>query len=255
MTQENQNTFTVIAEEVDYLIINKPAGLMVHGDGRATGETLVDQLLRAYPEIQGVGEDWTREAQGGEQVIPRSGIVHRLDRDTSGVMIIPRTQEFFDHIKKQFQEHTIAKVYRAFVYGSVRNDTGTIDAPIGKSSADFRRWSAQRGARGMMRSAITDYRVLHRFTDNLGNNYSYVEFRPQTGRTHQIRVHAKYMNHPIVADTLYAGKLAQGPSLDFARHALHAVQISLVDLSGKLCTYEVPLPPDFQNAVVKHGCA
>ncbi len=196
MNKESTNTntvITIIAEMPDYLIVNKPAGLMVHGDGRSSEITLADQILEQYPELDGIGEDWMRESNelaGVEKsmdehgtreglLIKRPGIVHRLDRDTSGLMIIARTQEFFDYIKQAFQEHEIHKVYRAYVYGWVKEDEGTIDVSIGKSRTDFRRWSAQRGARGLLRPAITDYQVLKCFKDTGGERFTAIEFKPK----------------------------------------------------------------------------
>lgn len=235
----------ILFQNNHYLIISKPAGLVVHSDGRTDEPTVVDWILATYPEIAGVGEDWEND-QGA--MILRSGIVHRLDRDTSGVMVIARTQEMFDHLKQQFKDRRIQKEYLAYVYGWVREGMGVINAPLGKSRRDFRRWSASRGARGTLREAITEYEVLKRFTDQKGNQFSYVIFRPKTGRTHQIRVHAQYLNHPLVADTLYAGKNIKKGTLGFDRHALHAHRITFHDLDNTEVSYEASLPPDFTSA-------
>jgi 23S rRNA pseudouridine1911/1915/1917 synthase len=234
----------IIHEDNHYLIINKPAGLIVHGDGRTEEPTLVDWILKEFPDIADIGESWENDAG---IMIPRPGIVHRLDRDTSGVMIIAKTQEMFDLLKDQFKNHTIKKEYLGYVYGSIKNDTGTIDAPIGKSRSNFRMWSASRGARGQMRESITDYRVLDRIQDTKGNIYSYVLFQPQTGRTHQIRVHAKYLNHPLVADTLYAGKNLKMGNLGFERQALHSKTLSFIDLDGKEVSHIAEIPIDFEQ--------
>lgn len=227
-----------------YLIVNKPAGLIVHSDGRTEEPTLVDWLLEQYPDIAQVGESWEDDAGA---LIPRPGIVHRLDRDTSGVMVIAKTQEMFEALKEQFKNHQVQKEYLAYTYGHLKNDTGVIDAPIGKSRSNFRMWSASRGARGQMREAITEYQVLDRFEDAKKHQYSYVIFRPQTGRTHQIRVHAKYLNHPLVADTLYAGKNMRKGSLGFERQALHAHTLCFKDLQGQEVSYMAPPPQDFQD--------
>ena len=234
----------IIYQNNHYVIINKPAGLVVHGDGRTEEPTLVDWLLDTFPDITDIGENWETDAG---LIIPRPGIVHRLDRDTSGVMVIAKTQEMFDLLKNQFKNHTVKKEYLGYAYGSITNDSGTIDAPIGKSRSNFRMWSASRGARGQMREAITDYRVLDRIEDRKGNIYSYVLFQPQTGRTHQIRVHAKYMNHPLVADTLYAGKNIKKGNLGLERQALHAHSLSFVDSDGKEVSYTAELPSDFNR--------
>lgn len=236
-------------------MVLKPAGLLVHGTGKsdhADVTTLADWIMENYPEIKTVGESW--ETETGETIY-RPGIVHRLDRDTSGVMVIARTAEMFVHLKEQFQNRQVTKHYLAFIYGHLMTDEGVVEASIGKSRSDFRRWSAQRGARGQLRPAVTEYQVLARVWDNDRNPFTYISFRPKTGRTHQIRVHAKYMHHPIVGDILYAGKNIQTGSreegvyaLGFTRQALHARQISFTELSGKVVTYQALLPVDFVSA-------
>ncbi len=236
---------TVLYEDDDVIAINKPAGLVVHSDGRSTSLTtgktgesnLVDWILSKYPEIKNVGEPG-RDSQGNE--ILRSGIVHRLDRDTSGVMLVARNQKSFENLKKQFQNHEIKKRYEAFVYGEVKRD-GVVDRPIGRSTSDFRKWSAQRGARGEMREAITEYRVLAKTKE-----YSLVELFPKTGRTHQIRVHMKAINHPLVSDSLYAP--GRGQSLGFKRTALHSKEITFTGIDGDVHTISAPYPKDFEEA-------
>src|SRR3989344_6038167 len=178
----------IIYEDEDVLVLNKPSGLVVHGDGRTKVETLAHWVLEKYPALRGGGEAFAGSA-GVE--IPRPGIVHRLDKETSGVILLLKNQLAFLHVKKQFQEHTIVKVYHAFLYGSPKDKQGTISLPIGKSRADFRRRSAEHGASGVLREARTDYRVLAR-----GKDASFVEARPFTGRTHQVRGHFKAIGHP-----------------------------------------------------------
>ena len=136
---------TIIFEDDNILVIDKPAGLMVHSDGRTKEETLSDWVLKKYPELKDVGEPW--------EDIPRPGIVHRLDKDTSGVMVLAKTQETFEELKGQFQERKIKKTYRAFAYDPFKEENGEIDRPIGKSKSDFRKWSAQPGSRGVQREA------------------------------------------------------------------------------------------------------
>ena len=224
-------------EEV--IVLDKPSGLRVHSDGRSDAETLVDQLLQTYPEIEGVGET-QRLPDGG--IIDRPGIVHRLDTDTSGVMVVARTQESFENLKKQFQEHQVVKIYHAFIYGSLPDEEGVIDRPIAKNKKNFRLWSAQRGARGKSREAVTEYKVL-----KAGPEYSFVELQPKTGRTHQLRVHMKAIHHPIVCDPLYAPN--HDCLLGFGRLALHSKKISFKLLSGEKLSFEAPYPQDFQKAL------
>lgn len=238
----------IIYENGDYLVINKPAGLVVHADGKTVERTLVDWIQENYPDIQGVGEPMVISNKGVETTIDRPGIVHRLDRETSGLMIIAKTQDSFEFFKSAFKNRDIDKTYHAIVWGHVKEDDGTIDAPIARSKSDFRKWSAQRGARGLQRPAITDYKVLARFAE-AGDKFTLVEVSPQTGRTHQIRVHMKYFNHPIICDSLYGeGKPAV---LGFARTALHSRKISFTDPRGDEKTFEAPYPDDFLEVLGK----
>ncbi len=233
----------IIFENDAYLVINKPAGLVVHPDGRTHEPTLVDWLLNKYPNIKNVGEPILLKS--GEVII-RPGIVHRIDRETSGVLVVAKTQEMFNCLKKQFRNNSVSKKYNAFVYGEVKlqdgEGSGIIDRSIGRSAKDFRMWSAQRGARGKEREAITEYSII-----KATREYSYIEARPKTGRTHQIRVHFKAINHPVVADRLYAPK--KEALLGFERLALHAREISFLNLEGNRVTFEAPYPDDFMNAV------
>jgi len=225
----------ILYEDNDILAINKPAGMVVHFDGKTNERNLTDWVLENYPEAKEVGEP-SRDIKGN--IILRPGIVHRLDKDTSGVMLVAKTQKAFEFLKQQFQEHTINKIYHAFVLGEVKNDSDVIDRPIGRSNKDFRMWSAQRGARGELRDAITEYTVLKRTKD-----WSFVEARPKTGRTHQIRVHFKAIHHPIVADPLYAPKGSE--ILGFKRLALHAYSIEFALLDGTMKQVTAPYPEDF----------
>ena len=233
----------IINEDEDFLVLNKPAGLVVHPDGRTEEPTLVDWLLARYPDIKNVGEPLLLKS--GEVII-RPGIVHRIDRETSGVLVIAKNQKSFLHLKKQFQDSEVSKKYNAFVYGEVKLEEGegqgVINRPIGRSAKDFRLWSAQRGAKGKEREAITEYSII-----KATKGYSFIEARPKTGRTHQIRVHFKAINHPVVADRLYAPK--KEPLLGFERLALHAKEISFLNLDGNKVTYEASYPDDFREAI------
>jgi len=234
------------------LAVNKPAGISVHPDGRTQEPTLSDWVLETYPEIKDVGEPIKlshglsaalRPAQAGGE-IQKHGIVHRLDRDTSGVMVIAKNQEAFLFLKKQFQERLVKKTYKAIVYGRMKNETGVIDAPIGKSRGDFRQWSAEKNARGKLREAETEYKVIKTTPD-----YSYVTLYPKTGRTHQIRVHLKSIGHPVLCDKLYAAKrLCPG---NLTRMALHAFSICITSPQGALLSIEAPPPEDFESALAE----
>jgi len=231
------DTIKILYEDEDFLAVNKPSGLVVHSDGRTKESTVADWVLEKYPALVEVGEPWVNPSGVS---IPRPGIVHRLDRDTSGVLLIAKTQPAFEYFKKQFQERNIKKAYRAFVHGIIKEEKGTISKPIGRSTADFRKWSAEYGARGELREAVTDFFVLAR-----GNDSTYVEVYPKTGRTHQIRVHMKAIGHPLVCDSLYAPK---SPNiLGFSRLALHSFSIDLTTPKEKILHIEAPLPADFEK--------
>lgn len=241
----------ILFEDDNVLVINKPAGLMVHPDSKnSEGATLCDWLIERYgEEFKEVGEPMTH-ADG--TVMYRPGIVHRLDRETSGVLLVAKNQSTFTFLKKQFQNHEILKKYLAFVYGSVKTDRGVINRPIARSRSDFRRWSAQQGSRGEAREAVTHYRVLGRKDTPIP--LSLVEFEPKTGRTHQIRVHSKSMHHPLVADALYAPEnLIKSHALGFDRLALHACSITFMMIDGSEKMIEAPFPADFERALADFG--
>ncbi len=239
----------ILYEDAHVVVINKPAGLIVHADGRTTEPTVVDWILKKYgEEIKEVGEPLhIRAGQPAEEIIYRPGIVHRLDRETSGVLAIAKDQESFLNLKQQFKDRETAKTYLAFVYGEIKEKEGTINRPIGKSTRDFRMWSAQRGAKGELREAVTDYKVLEATEGLHQDGFSYVEVHPKTGRTHQIRVHFKAINCPVVCDSLYAPK--RKPALGFKRLALHAKILEFADFDGKKVMIEAPLPEDFKRGL------
>ncbi|MBC7836409.1 RluA family pseudouridine synthase [Acetobacteraceae bacterium] len=224
----------VIYEDDSIIVINKPAGLVVHADGKHERATLVDWLLVHYPEIKGVGEEQTLP---DGTIIDRPGIVHRIDRDTSGIMVVARTQKAFDKIKKQFQNREVKKTYRAFVYGTLKDERGIIERAIGSSRGGLAPRTAKM-AHGTMREATTAYRVIER-----GKTATYVEAFPKTGRTHQIRVHFSLIGHPIIADPLYSG--GRATLLGFSRLALHAYSISFMHPERREVVFEAPLPADF----------
>ncbi|MDB5188649.1 MAG: hypothetical protein JWM92_247 [Candidatus Nomurabacteria bacterium] len=237
----------ILFENDDVLVINKPAGLMVHSDGKppapdATAsrrkETLVDWILKERPDIAGVGEQ-----QAG---IDRPGIVHRLDEETSGALIIAKNAAAFENLKAQFQDRVVQKEYHAFVWGHFKELSGIVDMPIGRSTGDFRRWQAGRGTRGELRDAVTKWQAIEQFVDENNEQFSFMHLFPKTGRTHQLRVHLKYLQRPIVADSLYAA--SKPPALGFNRLALHARQITFLSLTGEAINVEAPYPPDFQKA-------
>lgn len=240
---------TIVFEDEDVLVINKPAGLIVHSDGRTAEPSVADWVVSHYPNMAGVGEPWM-SPQG--EVIDRPGIVHRLDRTTSGVMIIAKTQAAYEFLKAQFQDRTTEKVYRAFVYGSPKKDAGTIEAEIARVRSTPPRWSATlKGVVNKKRAAVTDWRVLKRGVTPDGEPVSVIEARPKTGRTHQIRVHLKALGYPIICDPLYAP--TKRCLLGLGRVALHAAELTINLPSGERRTFVAPVPEDMAAAEAALG--
>ena len=257
-------TIKILYEDKNVLVLDKPAGLMVHSDGKTKTKTVSDWLLINYPSIKNVGEPFIIEREGGKkEKILRPGIVHRLDKETSGALLVAKNQKTFLFLKEQFQNHKIKKVYKAFVYGFVSDPKaslatggrGVINVPIGRSQKDIRAFTAGRGAKEPLRDAVTEYIILNKFTDTDNQDlkrepehqYSYIEAYPKTGRTHQIRVHMRYINHPVVSDPIYRG--VKDLSLGMKRLALHANFVTFALPSGEIKTVESPLPADFKKVI------
>ncbi len=235
--------FPVIYEDNHTLVINKPIGIMVHPDERQEEETVADWFKENY-NVKGVGEE-TRE-----------GIVHRLDRNTSGVFLLAKDKIAYTSFKKQFKDHTARKVYRAIVEGNLKNDTGMISAPLARAKSDFRKRTIvdlfSGDSRGEEREAITRYKVLARSKTEDGKTFTYVECYPLTGRTHQIRAHFRGIRHPIIGDDLYgseAGKLLAPRSM------LHAYSLTIEipgEKEGKVSkTFTAEVPKDMEKVLKK----
>lgn len=228
----------IVGETESVLAIDKPAGLIVHSDGRTKEPSLAEWLARIRPELCEIGEPWV--SPQGEQIAV-SGIAHRLDRTTSGVVLVAKTNEVFAELKAMFKARRVRKIYRAVVYGGIA-PAGEIIAEIMRSSTPPRRWYARPCDESDTRAAITAWRLLKTLESE--DIASYIEVEPRTGRTHQIRVHCASIGHPIVADHLYAPERA--PILGFTRPALHAFSITLT-INGREHTFTAPLPLDFQR--------
>jgi 23S rRNA pseudouridine1911/1915/1917 synthase len=240
-------TKNILYEDDDIVVVNKPAGLVVHSDGRTIEPSVSGWFVSKYPESRNVGEPLKLTSSPKSLVpnlIERPGVVHRIDRETSGVLLLAKTAEGHKVLKEQFQNREIEKVYHLFVYGNLKDDYGTINLPIGRSVSNFRKRSAERGARGEIREALTYFQVLKRDPDK---NFTFVEAKPKTGRTHQIRVHFKALHHSVVCDKLYASN--KPAFLGFDRLALHARAITFKNVSGEKVTIESPYPEDFQKAL------
>ncbi|MDP2629721.1 MAG: RluA family pseudouridine synthase [Candidatus Harrisonbacteria bacterium] len=232
----------IITETKDFLAINKPAGLLVHGvfdkHGPKHSElTLVDWLLKHYPDIKDVGDAPVHSSQ-----VPwRPGIVHRLDRETSGVLIIARNQASFEYLKTLFQTKNIEKKYTALVWGKSEK-RGVVDRPISIKDGSVKR-TVFLGK--MPRPARTEYERIGLYKE--GKNFlSLLDVWPKTGRTHQIRVHLSSIGHSVVGDKLY-GKKSDLPGLE--RHFLHASEINFTDREGNRQQIKAALPEDLQKVL------
>jgi 23S rRNA pseudouridine1911/1915/1917 synthase len=213
----------VLYEDADVIAINKPAGMVVHsGAGQHSG-TLVNAVLHRFEKVSSVGGDL------------RPGIVHRLDRFTSGVILVARTDAAHRHLAEQFASREVEKIYTALVHGSVKTDQGRMTTPIARDPVRRIRMTA-RLASG--RQALTSYQVLKRF-----EGFTLLEVKIGTGRTHQIRVHLASIRHPVVGDKLYGA-----PASVLGRYFLHARQITFHSpSSGDRITVQAPLPPDLEH--------
>jgi len=216
---------SIAYEDADVLVIDKPVGLVVHpGAGHASG-TLVAGLLAHAPEIAGVG---------GPR---RPGVVHRLDRETSGLLVVARTQAAYDSLTGQLAARTVSRRYLAVVHGRVPHDEGVVDAPIGRHPHDRIRMAVRPPGRG--KRAVTHYRVLERFRD-----FTSLEARLETGRTHQIRVHCLHIGHAICGDTVYRSRSAGRLPIPFEGIALHAAALAFDHpVTGRRLEFVSPTPP------------
>jgi 23S rRNA pseudouridine1911/1915/1917 synthase len=224
---------TIIFEDASFLVIDKPSGLVVN-----RADTNKDPTVQDWVEARGP------LAAGDEEFRARSGVVHRLDKDTSGLLVIAKTPEAFAHLKNQFKERGVSKKYFALVHGKVEPPVGMVNAPIERNPFNRKHFGIFPGGR----EATTKYKALKVFKD-----FSYLEVAPQTGRTHQIRVHMKYIGHPVVSDPIYGGRKNYQHDLQFCpRLFLHAAALTLSHpLTGESLTFTSPLPADL-DVVLKN---
>lgn len=219
---------TVVHEDRDLVVVDKPAGLVVHPGAGHAGGTLVSGLLARYPELAGVGDP------------VRPGIVHRLDRGTSGLMAVARTADAYRSLTAQLAGRTVGRMYLALVGGRVDDDEATIDAPIGRSA----RFPTRMAVSAQGRPSRTSYTVVRRIERPLAATL--LEVRLETGRTHQVRVHLSAIGHPVVGDDRY-----RGPSLPgLARPFLHAAELSLEHpRTGERLRWSSPLPAQLRGVL------
>lgn len=233
---------TVIFEDDNMLVLQKPAGMIVNKADTTRYETTVQDFLEDRYKIQ-QQEGIDKESD----FYKRSGVVHRLDKETSGILLAAKTQVAFEELQKQFKERIVKKTYLALAHGSLQQVEGEIRVPVGRLPWNRKRFGVLSGGR----EAVTGYKVLEvRYLVNGKDEetVSLLELYPQTGRTHQIRVHLKYLNHPIVSDLLYAGrKTARNDRKKLNRLFLHAAKISFLHpISKNQVFFEAPLPKDLK---------
>ncbi len=221
----------VIFEDENILVIDKPSGVVVHPFDFSDEETVLDFLHEHAPLMFSIINSITLQ---DERIIPLGGIVHKLDRETSGIMVVAKNETTFMELKKEFLAHTTTKKYIALVEGVIEKETYTIDAPLGRNKKEYKQSVNPINPRGELRSAITEVKVLQK-----NSNTTLVELAPLTGRTHQLRAHMSYDSHPIVGDIAY------GSNVKNFRIMLHAYSLSFM-LNGEEKTFTAEIPAEFE---------
>jgi 23S rRNA pseudouridine1911/1915/1917 synthase len=223
-----------IFEDENLLVIDKPAGITVFSEGENKEKTLIDHLSDKYPSLRKAGN------------APRFGIIHRLDKDTSGILLVAKNNEALAFFQNQFKERSVTKKYVALINGELKEEMGTIETLIGRSFKDRRKQKIylplEPGSQEK-KQAITDYKVLKRYKE-----YTLVEVTPKTGRKHQIRSHFAYLHHPITGDKLYGFKNQPSPK-NLTRQFLHAYYIKIRLLNNEVIKFKSDLPEDLKNVI------
>lgn len=226
----------VVYEDEDVVVLNKQAGISVHPSINEPSGTIANALIAKYPEIQGVGDDPVRP-----------GIVHRLDKDTSGLLVVAKNQKAFEFLKKEWQEKKVVKKYIALICGHLKNEKGEIKSELARSLSDFRRRMVVKPKVGQElkgKLAITEYKVIKIYKD-----YSLVEVYPKTGRMHQVRVHMASLGTPVAGDKIY-GKNKEVPN-GLTRQFLHAYYLNFSLPNGKSVALESDLPDDLSSVLTE----
>ncbi|MDP2641498.1 MAG: RNA pseudouridine synthase [Candidatus Yanofskybacteria bacterium] len=218
----------ILHENATLLVVDKPAGIPVWQEEPYQGTTLAQELAQLRPELQDLN---------------RHGIVHRLDKDTSGVLLVAKTPDALEYFQRQFKEHSVQKTYQCLVTGSPGKDAGEIRTFIGRAPSDRRKQKAFPQEGPGRREAITEFRVLERFP-----GFALLKVVPKTGRKHQIRAHMTYLGHPLAGDKLYSFKNQQVPE-GLGRHFLHAYSLEVQMEDGSREEFISPLPEDLQSVL------
>lgn len=218
----------IVYQDADIAVINKPVGMVVHPAAGNPSGTLVNAIMFHIKDLSGIG---------GEI---RPGIVHRIDKNTSGLLVIAKNDAAHNFLANEMKTHAVSRVYYALVEGNIREDDGTVDAPIARHKTDRKRMAVVQGGR----NAVTHWQVQERF-----GTRTLLRVELETGRTHQIRVHMAYINHPIVGDDVYGSAKNE---LGFHGQALHAAELRLTHpRTGEKMTFHAPLPETFERALDK----
>ena len=226
---ESVKDIKIIDETPDYLVIEKPAGILTHQVEGKHEYSLLDWILEKYPKIKKVGDN--------DKL--RSGIIHRLDKKVSGLIVVAKNQKMFDFLKKQFKERTVTKKYYALVNGIVKDDYGEIDFPISRSKSSGKMVSKPHNLEG--KEALTIYNVIKRY-----GGYTFLDIEIKTGRNHQIRTHMQAIGYPVVGDELYKIKNIKD-KFNLNKIFLHSYHLEFDDLSGERKIHESSLPNELQN--------
>jgi 23S rRNA pseudouridine1911/1915/1917 synthase len=233
--------YELIEENKEYIVINKPAGLLTHGADHIKEESLIDQILLDYPDIAEVGDDPSRP-----------GIMHRLDKLASGIIVLARSMDSFDNLKSQFKQRKVAKYYRALAFGKIEKDHDEINFPIKRSTKGYKMAALPFTDRGEKnpdgRNALTQFWVEKNYI-----NYTLLKVKIKTGRTHQIRVHLSAYGHPLVGDDIYGTKKTRikNKKLALDRIFLVAYKLEFKNLAGEKKTYEIEMPVELDEFLKK----
>ena len=237
--------FRITYEDDNLLVVDKSPNIVVFHEKATNQKTLIDLLLNQFPYLKKTGSS------------PRYGIVHRLDKDTSGILLVAKNEKSLFFLQNQFKNRKVVKKYIALAIGDVKKNQGLIETLIDRSPKDRRKQKVylplEPGSEGK-RKAITRYKVLKRFFGKSGKKYTLLEVMPKTGRKHQIRAHLKFINHPIVGDKFYGFK-DKSPTIDFGeelkRQFLHASFLEIKFLDGKKKEFKSELPEDLTMLLEK----
>ena len=235
---EKAQKLNIIFQDENILVVEKPAGIVTLPDEKTKSGVFLELLLSEFPELKNVNE--------------RGGILHRLDKDTSGLILVAKNKENFNFLVKQFKERKVEKKYLALVVGKISGEKGVIETLVGRSPKDRKKQKAfllldPEAKKQGLRRAITEYKILKHFRDNK-NDYTLVEVSPKTGRKHQIRAHLAYVGYPIAGDKVYGFKNQPVPK-GLSLHFLHAsyLKIELQDGNGR--EFHCPLPENLKGVV------